>query len=75
MERIADKIFKIDNQEIDLSKDFKDKIQTIWEQAVEKSNDDSYLEGGVDVIESMVKHGMSGIADIVENYLIADGVI
>ena len=75
MEHITDRIFKIDNQAIDLSEEFKEKIEEIWEEAIEKSNDDSYVEGVSDVLDSMIHHGMKGSAAIVENYLITDGVI
>ena len=75
--RIADKLFNIDGGEIvGMSSDFKDKAENIFYEAVEeRASEESYLDGIEDVLENMVKHGMAGSAEIVEQNLIADGVI
>ena len=74
---ITDKLFTIDGGHIiDLSSNFKKKVEKIFYEAVEeRANEESYLDGVEDVLENMKTHGMVGTAEIVERNLIADGVL
>lgn len=74
---ITDKLFTIDGGKVvDMSSDFKDKVEKIFYEAVEsRVNEESYIDGIEDVLENMKRNGMAETADIVEKNLIADGVI
>ncbi len=75
--RIADKLFTIDGGEVlGMSSNFRDKVERIFYEAVlDRTSQESYLDGVEVVLESMNKHGMRESAIIVERNLVADGVI
>lgn len=70
-----DRILMIDGEKIEFSPEIKERMEQVFNEAVEKQCDFHYLEGIEDVLENMKKHGMSESADIVEKNLVADGII
>lgn len=75
MSNLLDKIMVVDGDEVVLSPEIKLRMEVVFNEAVEERLEDAELNGIEIVLETMDSMELQKSRELVENRLIADGVI
>ena len=72
---LLDKIMVVNGESVELSPEIRERMEEVFNEAVQDRLEEAELNGIDCVLDTMKMHGMAGSAEIVERYLVADGVI
>lgn len=75
MSDLLDKIMVVEGESVELSPDIRDRMKKVFDEAVEQSNENAYLDGIEITMATMINMGLDSTRKLVQERMVSDGVI